>query len=104
MNLMEIGGSLDRYKERNGAYPEKLADLYPDFLEKRSMLHCPVDKAPGSTVSYTYARPTDKTPSEAVIASCKRHSFGGMFRSGMTLMLRKNGKVDVVPDPPAAAR
>ena len=73
LNLQEIGGALDRYSRRNGKYPATLEELYPNFLEKRSFLHCPADPRRINVISYKYTPPTIKSPPSTTVIECKRH-------------------------------
>lgn len=73
-NMQEIGGALNRYSIRNQKYPEKLTDLYPDFLENKSILHCPADPSAQSTVSYEYTPPAAMdAPDSFIVLTCRRH-------------------------------
>src|SRR5690349_9020021 len=36
-----LQGALERYRIRNGEYPERLLDLYPTYVSHRSIFHCP---------------------------------------------------------------
>lgn len=96
-HLGEISGALDRYKQKKGAYPAGLNDLYPDFLEDKSNLHCPSDASPTDTVSYTYERPDSKTQSEDRVVICSRHS---LMNVGVLLVIQKNGKIAQYTIPP----
>ncbi len=89
INMQEIGGALDRYSRRNDHYPAKLDDLYPMFLEKKDILHCP---SVPDTTEYDYIQPSaDADPKTAVI-TCKRHII--MKDQGpWILILQKDGKV-----------
>lgn len=92
INLEQIAGGLERYSRRNGKYPESLDDLYPDFLEKRDVLHCPADKSPKDTVSYEYKRPAKAAPGDTVVIRCERHTIVE-GEPPLILLLRKDGSV-----------
>lgn len=87
-----IGAALERYVRRNGEYPASLADLYPDFLEDRSVLHCPADERPEDVVSYEYIRPKVDDPGGTIVVRCKRHVvIEG--QPPVVLMLDKDGRI-----------
>lgn len=73
-NLTEIGGALQRYANRNGAYPDSPAKLYPNFIEKSELLHCPADPT-DKAVSYEYAPPAMNAPPTTIVAACRRHKI-----------------------------
>lgn len=99
LNLQDPGGAqdvydaLERYSTRYGKYPAKLADLYPTFLEDKSVLHCPADPRPKDVVSYDYTPPAPDAPGPTVMVECKRH----VLMEGqppLILKLRKDGQID----------
>lgn len=92
MNLREIGGALDRYSRRNGKYPDNLADLYPNFMEKRAFIHCPSDSRSKDIVSYDYTPPSMDAPASTVVIECKRHIIM-KNQPPWTVSLYKDGKV-----------
>ena len=88
----DIYDALERYRTRYGQYPAKLADLYPTFLEDRSVLHCPADTRAKDVVSYDYYPPAANAPGSTVIVECKRH----IILEGqppLALQLTKDGQV-----------
>ncbi|MHB1455660.1 MAG: hypothetical protein ACYC0V_01975 [Armatimonadota bacterium] len=95
--LAEISGALSRYKQKNGAYPEKLADLYPTFLEDKSYLHCPADQSPIDNLSYTYKKPDKNTQSSDIVVSCTRHEI---LKTTAELAILKNGNIVPITIPP----
>lgn len=96
-HLAEISGALNRYNQKKGAYPDKLIDLYPTFLEDKANLHCPADPSPADNVSYTYKKPDKKTLSTDVVVSCDRHK---LLNSTALLVILKNGKIVQYTVPP----
>lgn len=88
----DIYDALERYKTRNGKYPAKLADLYPTFLEDKSVLHCPADTSGKDVVSYEYYPPAMDAPANMVIVECRRHVIVD-GQSPMVLQLTKDGQV-----------
>jgi hypothetical protein len=76
--MQETTSALRRYAERNGMYPAKLSDLYPDFLETRDILHCPADHSSPDSVSYKYTRPKMSDPPDKAVLSCARHTIIGV--------------------------
>ena len=72
-NPQNISAALERYRTRNGRYPDKLEDLCPDFLENRAILHCPADSRPTDVVSYEYTKPAPDAPGSTVVVECNRH-------------------------------
>lgn len=69
----DVAGALERYVRKNDEYPASLEDLYPNFLEDKSVLHCPADPSPKDTVSYEYTRPDMDDPASTVVVECKHH-------------------------------
>lgn len=98
MNMGQISGALDRYKQKKGEYPQKLEDLYPNFLEDISVLHCPSDSSPINKPSYEYEIPNKKDPPDTIVVCCKRHKI---MNTEMWLCVQKNGKLrtyTIAPD------
>jgi len=87
-----ISAALERFKTRNGRYPDKLDDVCPDFLDNRAILHCPADTRPKDVVSYEYYPPPVDAPGSSVVVECKRHVIV-KGQPPMVLMLTKDGKV-----------
>lgn len=96
-HLGEVSGALSRYKQKKGAYPEKLVDLYPTFLEDKTNLHCPADTSPIDNVSYTYKKPDMKTQSSDIVVSCNRHKI---LNTTAVLAVLKNGNIVPITIPP----
>ena len=96
-HLAEASGALTRYKQKKGAYPEKLVDLYPTFLDDKTNLHCPADTSPIDNVSYTYKKPDMKTPSSDIVVSCNRHKI---LDTTAVLAILKNGNIVPITIPP----
>lgn len=88
----DISGALDRYVARNKEYPRQLADLYPNYLEDRTVLHCPADPRPSKVVSYEYFRPSLNAPGDTIVVRCSRHVIM-KGQAPMVLELRKDGHV-----------
>lgn len=88
--LDQLGGALDRYSQKNGKYPQKLDELYPTFLETKTVLHCPADPGPADTVSYEYKVPDKKALGTTVVVVCNRHT---MINSPVSLRLQKDGTI-----------
>jgi len=87
-----ISFALDRYATKNGKYPQKLDELYPDYIEDKSILLCPLDKHPDGGSSYTYTRPSLDAPGDTIILTCKRHIiFPG--QPPMLVAVTKDGQV-----------
>ena len=92
IQLQEIGGALERYSKRNEKYPAGLAELYPNFLEKRSVLHCPADRRAKDVVSYEYTPLAMDAPPATVVVECKHHIMI-KDQPPWTISLYKNGRV-----------
>lgn len=92
MNLQEIGGALERYSKRNGQYPGTLDELYPSFITKKEILHCPSDPRPKNTVSYEYHQPAMDAPGSFTVVECKRHVVVE-GQPPWTISLFKDGRV-----------
>lgn len=88
----DINDALERYRTRNGKYPAKLDELYPDFLEDKAVLHCPADPRPTDVVSYGYTQPAVDAPGTTVVVECRRHVIVH-GQPPWVLMLRKDGQV-----------
>ena len=88
----DISDALERYAKRNGRYPAGLAELYPNFLENKAVLHCPADSRPADTVSYDYRPPDVNAPPTTVVVECRRHTILE-GQPPWVIFLRKDGKV-----------
>jgi hypothetical protein len=73
-----LQGALQRYRYREGTYPPSLEDLYPDFVTRHSVFHCPADPSPASNISYRYRRPFPAAPADTIILTCEHHSLPGV--------------------------
>ena len=95
LQMEEIGAALNRYVTKNGDYPPKLEDLYPKFLEKKGLLHCPADRRSKEIVSYLYFRPKVSDPGSKVILKCTHHQLvvPGNPPVSVQLWLYKNGQI-----------
>ena len=91
--LKRAGAALERYARKNDKYPDKLADLVPDYLPV-SDLHCPADKSDPKTITYIYTKQDINAPGKAVLLTCDRHKFG-QSTTPILLQYLKNG--DVIP-------
>lgn len=87
-----IYGALERYNTKYGRYPQKLGELYPTFLEKRSVLHCPADPSPTDTISYEYTPPATNAPANTIMIECNRHVLVE-GQAPLVLKLQKDGQV-----------
>lgn len=90
-NLTELSAALTRYHNKNGSYPARLEDLYPDFLQNSRVLWCPAavrDRSAGS--SYRYRRPASDAAPKFVAVGCYDHTM----RTGrVVLEVRLDGSV-----------
>lgn len=89
-HVREVSGALDRYARRNGKYPDKLADLSPNFIESKDDLHCPADRRPDGVASYDYTPPPMNAPDSTQVIVCKRHVI---FGTPAVLVLHKDGRM-----------
>ena len=87
-----ISAALERYRTRNGRYPDKLEDLCPVFLENKAILHCPADPRPKDVVSYEYMKPKTDAPGTVIVVECKRHIII-QGQPPLVLTLTKDGRV-----------
>ncbi len=92
-NLTELGPALTRYHNRNGEYPEKLEQLYPDYLNSQDILWCPTDKERSGPAGYTYKRPKADAPGSTIALQCHRHK--PTRDQSITLNLRLDSNVEV---------
>ncbi len=93
-----IGKALERYEIRHNEYPDKLSDLYPDFLSSKEVLRCPLDKRKNEDglESYVYIKPAPNASGDTPILICKRHAvIDGS--PPPDLILYKNGKIAMSP-------
>jgi hypothetical protein len=88
----DIAGALARYAKWNHKYPDKLTDLYPTFLNSKSLLHCPADPRPENVVSYEYMKPDINAPGDTVVVVCRHHVMMP-DQPPWVLKLLKNGSV-----------
>jgi len=52
-NLTRMGKAIEQYKNDHGDVPDGFADLYPDYLQDRSLLLCPADRTGGELLEGT---------------------------------------------------
>jgi len=96
-----IGAALNRYELSHDEYPEKLEDLWPDYLASRKLFRCPADsRSPDSgPPSYLYKRPKAGAPGDTIVCRCRRHRI---FETQPLLEIRlyKDGVVgqSVIPE------
>jgi hypothetical protein len=88
-----LQGALQRYRTHRGEYPERLLDLHPDFVTKRSIFHCPADTSPPESVSYIYSRPKPDAPKSTIVLICDHHLFSA------TPVLRFRWEVPIEGEP-----
>lgn len=97
-NLTEIGRALRRYAaDHDGSYPASLADLSPDYIERHTPLHCPLQRENDPGAGYLFPAAGAEDPPEDSIAVCDdrprhRNDTGG-------LVLRADGSVEWMPAP-----
>jgi len=96
-NLTELTSALQRYEIRNKAYPERLTDLYPDYLKSDAVLWCPIDHAHLGGTSYIYRQPAADAPPATVVIRCLRHEPSKEVR--VILGARLDGKIEVKTEP-----
>lgn len=98
-NMEELIGAINRYNIQQGHYPERLEDVYPEYLKSSDSLRCPLSEKSeesarqnGKVVtSYEYFRPGPETRPEDVVIRCGLHTFDE--HSKTYLIARKDGKV-----------
>ena len=88
----DISDALERYVRRNGKYPARLEDLYPNFLEEKTILHCPADPRPADVASYQYTPPAMDALPSIVVVKCYRHRIIP-DQPPLVILLRKNGQL-----------
>jgi hypothetical protein len=97
-NLTEIGKALREYAaEHEGRYPPSLAELSPDYIERTSALHCPLQREGDPGAGYLFPGAGAESPPEHAVIVCDdrarhRNSTGG-------LILRADGTVEWLPAP-----
>lgn len=95
-NLTAIGEALGRYAEDNeGRYPDSLAELTPDYVERPAVLHCPLKEGGSPGAGYLFPAAGTRDPPEETILLCDdeprhRGDTGGFA-------LRADGSVDWMP-------
>lgn len=70
-HLLPVAHAAERYYRDKGHYPERIEEVYPTYLEKRSALTCPATEGEG----FTYTPPQELKPNEPIVA-CPHHPFG----------------------------
>jgi hypothetical protein len=97
--LQSIHGALGRYRTAHGGhYPASLAALYPQFITRRAILHCPADPSSPDVVSYQYTPPppsrSEDAGSDTVVVTCNHHQVSLAGRTSIYLLeLRADGQV-----------
>ena len=97
-NLTSIHESLKRYRQMNDKYPAKLVDLWPNYLESKEILHCPLDPNSGE-ISYEYNPPSADAPPQTIVITCRWHMFTEK-KSPIILRLLKDGTIKSKQVPP----
>jgi hypothetical protein len=72
-----LQGALQRYRYREGHYPDRLLDLYPTYVSGTEAFHCPADPSRSDTVSYIYRRPAPDAPADTIVIICDHHHLPG---------------------------
>lgn len=73
-NMEKLTGALRRYHVKNDHYPEKIEDLYPDFLGASKALVCPAANSPNTGhSSYEYIKPKPDAPGSTIVLRCYKH-------------------------------
>lgn len=94
LQMVEIGAALQRYVTKNGKYPDRLADLYPKFLENRGLLHCPADRRTKNVVTYVYFQPQTSDSGSKIVLMCTHQVVvPGQPAVPIRVLLFKNGRV-----------
>ncbi len=60
-NMHVIWAGLQMYRDREGAYPDDLSELFPDYVPSMAKLSCPGSRLPGPGAGYRYAGPRAAT-------------------------------------------
>lgn len=98
-NMEDLIGAINRFQIQQGRYPERLEDVYPEYLKSAGSLRCPLaddtkkeNRQNGKVeTSYEYLKPGPGTKPDDVVIRCDRHSFDDQ---GTTyLIARKDGKI-----------
>jgi len=83
---MPLAAALDRYARDTGKYPERLDDVFPDYLDRKSVLRCPADQeTPEGESSFVYDRPQPGQV-DAAILECRHHA-------SLVIRIRARGKL-----------
>lgn len=98
IQVEEIGGALNRYAKMYDRYPDTIDELYPRFIENKSVLHCPSDSSKTDKTSYQYAKPSLDAPADKIMVTCTRHT---PFEKGTHVLVgvRKDGTKVILPIP-----
>ncbi|HEX3000164.1 MAG TPA: hypothetical protein VHR86_08000 [Armatimonadota bacterium] len=57
-HMMPLASAIDRYHRDTDRYPDRLEQLYPDYLSSKAPLYCPADpSARNNSTSYEYYPP-----------------------------------------------
>ncbi|MBQ9358247.1 MAG: hypothetical protein IJT95_01740, partial [Abditibacteriota bacterium] len=74
--------AMERYYNKNSAYPESLRELQGEYLKDKSTIYCPLDD---QEHEYEYYRP-ESPDYQGVVLRCTRHRiFGKKTELGFTL-------------------
>lgn len=98
---IEICSAIDRYRNKTGKFPDKLADLVPSTLYTDSQMHSPCDpNHDPNHISWTYIKPTEQTAASAPMIEITCTIING---EQSVVVLSRNGKAVMLPanEPPA---
>jgi len=91
-NMQQIADAISRYDDVNGRRPADLKALQKEYLAKRAVLRCPLDRSPGDASSYAYH---PNAGDREVMLECDRHKLrGDMPRS--RLVVYGDGSLKIV--------
>jgi hypothetical protein len=96
-NLKQAGDALGRYYIKNDKYPDRLAELAPEYVSA-SAFHCPKDSSYSQTISYSYEKVGANAPDDAVMLTCYHHKIHSVF-PGVILRYLKGGEITIAPVP-----
>jgi prepilin-type N-terminal cleavage/methylation domain-containing protein len=65
-NRRVLEGALNTYCAKEGFYPEKLTDLFPDYIENQKAFSCPLSGQP-----FEYSTNADRTEFTLTCPTCK---------------------------------
>lgn len=93
-NLGELAGALRRYRIKNDRYPDRVSELYPDYLNSDASLWCPRDLSHTGGSSYEYICPLPNADDSTVVLRCRRHQ---PLKTPIVLQAKLSGQVETVP-------